>query len=247
MDATGGTNINEALLRALKSSGLAQTKLNVTSMIIFLTDGDPTEGVTDSDAITANVKKANSDGLVPIFSLAFGTGADFGLLKKISSQNSGFVRKIYEASDATLQLKGFFSEVASLLLTNVKFIYEGQVENVTESTVANYFQGSEVVVTGRVTDLLQGSVSATSANGSYLTVFNPNDERSIPCGFIKCDPVPNVPETDESSFSLEKIWAYLTIKQLLEKSESQDDPTLRRKALDLSLKVHTFNYVSYVN
>lgn len=181
-----------------------------------------------------------------IFSLAFGNDADFGLLKKISSQNDGFARKIYEASDATLQLKGFFAEVASPLLTNVKFVYEGTVDNVTDSTVRNYFKGSEVVVTGRVTDLVQGSVSGFSASGPYTERICPLIGCHPFCGFGVCGfptirppttPVPMISKTGVSTFSLEKIWAYLTIQQLLEKSEAQDDSTLRRKALDLSLKV----------
>ena len=44
------------------------------------------------------------------FSLAFGMKTDFGMLKTLSIQNYGFARKIYTASDASLQLEGNLSE-----------------------------------------------------------------------------------------------------------------------------------------
>jgi hypothetical protein len=40
------------------------------------------------------------------FSLAFGIKTDFNMLKTLSLQNYGFARKIYTASDASLQLEG---------------------------------------------------------------------------------------------------------------------------------------------
>ncbi len=61
-------------------------------------------GETNLDSILSNIRRGNSDGVVSVFSLAFGSGADYSFLTKVSAQNKGFARKIYEASDATLQL-----------------------------------------------------------------------------------------------------------------------------------------------
>ena len=58
-----------------------------------------------------------------VFSLAFGDGANYRFLKKLSLQNHGFARKIYESSDATLQLQSFYNEIANPLLANVTFTY----------------------------------------------------------------------------------------------------------------------------
>lgn len=63
-------------------------------------------GETNLDSILSNIRRGNSDGVVSVFSLAFGSGADYSFLTKVSAQNKGFARRIYEASDATLQLKG---------------------------------------------------------------------------------------------------------------------------------------------
>lgn len=58
-----------------------------------------------------------------MFSLAFGNGADYNFLRKLSLANSAFARNIYEASDAALQLRNFYKQVASPLLSNVTFNY----------------------------------------------------------------------------------------------------------------------------
>jgi len=59
----------------------------------------------------------------PIFSLGFGEGADIDFLKKLSLNNTGFARVIYEASDASLQLRNFYKEISSPILSNVTFKY----------------------------------------------------------------------------------------------------------------------------
>lgn len=59
----------------------------------------------------------------PIYSLGFGEGADIDFLKKLSLNNSGFARVIYEASDASLQLRNFYKEISSPVLSNVTFKY----------------------------------------------------------------------------------------------------------------------------
>lgn len=59
----------------------------------------------------------------PIFSLGFGEGADIDFLKKLSLNNTGFARVIYEASDASLQLRNFYKEISSPVLSNVTFKY----------------------------------------------------------------------------------------------------------------------------
>lgn len=139
-----GTNIHGALKTALLAAhvGLLNLAANNTDnksyiendgkvppepIIIFLTDGDATVGITKPTKILSTVKELN-DKSVAIFSLAFGEGADLAFLRRLSLANNGFARNIYEASDAALQLKNFYNEVASPLLANVSFNYlPGQV------------------------------------------------------------------------------------------------------------------------
>lgn len=48
-------------------------------------------------------------GAFPLYCLGFGFDVNFEFLEKMSLKNSGVARRIYEDSDADLQLKVFLS------------------------------------------------------------------------------------------------------------------------------------------
>ena len=93
LQAVGGTNIHGGLRKAL--SRVQSHKARAEDMIIFLTDGHATSGITAKDEILLDISSANAESNVPIFGLAFGRFADFDLLKVLALQNHGFSRKIY--------------------------------------------------------------------------------------------------------------------------------------------------------
>ena len=195
--------------------------------------------------ILESVRETNVER-IPIFSLAFGEGADYDLVKKLSAQNSGFARKIYEASDADKQISGFYKEISVTLLNNVNFTYlDAPVSNVTETKYPYYFNGSEVIIAGRmVTAELQGGlvlrseIEANSVEGVQILQTNaPIDES----GFSYMNNMTGIGDYEEIT---EKVWAYLTIKELLKKALATEDEDLKegynRKVLELSLRVNTY-------
>ena len=180
LEANGDTNINEALLLAVRTSGAVATSgqlpSDVQSLVIFLTDGQPTQGVTDKADIRQNIRTSNKAAgttTIPIYSIAFGRDADFGLVKAISEEAAGaFARQIYEGSDAALQLEDFYALIASPLLAQLKFVYLGENAEVNNQSlsvthVGNLFQGGEFVVAGQI-DQLSGSNK--NSGKSRLTV-----------------------------------------------------------------------------
>uniref|UniRef100_A0A7N6BW82 Inter-alpha-trypsin inhibitor heavy chain family member 6 n=1 Tax=Anabas testudineus TaxID=64144 RepID=A0A7N6BW82_ANATE len=248
-----GTNINAALLSAAQlinppSSG---SSINLSSrrvpLIIFLTDGEATIGVTAGDTILNNAKKTL--GAASLFGLAFGDDADFLLLKRLALDNRGVARMVYEDADAALQLKGFYDEVASPLLSDIQLSYlDDQAFDITRSVFPNYFQGSELVVAGRVkpgVKDLKVSMSATDSkqrvkleNDVLISHEKPNgSEDSADCS----DGLEGI-----SSF-VHRLWAYFTIKELLLAKLNSTDPAAQRllaeKATNLSLK---YNFVTPV-
>lgn len=124
-----GTNINDALKTALDCARDGAMSAAMSDgerpepIILFLTDGDPTVGLTVPSKITAGVSELNHKPRSSVFSLAFGEGADIKFLRKLSLANGGFARTIYEAADASLQLKNFYRQISSPLLANVSFQY----------------------------------------------------------------------------------------------------------------------------
>lgn len=99
-----GTNIFDALLESVNLLN-SRPSDSLTSMVIFLTDGEATVGEMNSDTIVTNISLASRQKVV-IHSLAFGNDADFKLVRRISNGNNGLARKVYEDSDADLQLTG---------------------------------------------------------------------------------------------------------------------------------------------
>ncbi|XP_041638868.1 inter-alpha-trypsin inhibitor heavy chain H3-like isoform X3 [Cheilinus undulatus] len=225
IQSRGATNINQAVLDGTSMLN-EHPREGSASILILLTDGDPTSGVTNLEVIQSNVREA-INGKFPLYCLGFGFDVKFEFLEKMSLQNNGVARRIYEDSDADLQLKGFYDEVATPLLTDVTMIYEGGV-NVTQTNFSQYYNGSEIVVAGQITDndieTFTPQVIAISRNTRVVfTETNPSVEST---GTV-------------SDSNIQRVWAYLTVKQLLEKELQLSGPekeSAKKEALELSLK-----------
>ncbi|KAG7463264.1 hypothetical protein JOB18_023531 [Solea senegalensis] len=251
--AEGWTNINAALLSAAQlinppspGSPNHQSSRRVP-LVIFLTDGEATIGVTAGDTILSNAKQAL--GAASLFGLAFGDDADFLLLRRLALDNRGVARMVYEDADAALQLKGFYDEVASPLLSDIQLSYlDDQAFDVTHSLFPNYFQGSELVVAGRVKPGVKDFKVSLSATDSKQRVKLDNDVWISHAEGNDSAVSPNCSGVLEgiSSF-VHRLWAYYTIKELLLAKLNTTDPATQRlltdKATNLSLK---YNFVTPV-
>lgn len=246
-----GTNINAALLSAaqlvnpppLDSRG--QQSSRRVPLVIFLTDGEATIGVTAGDTILSNARKAL--GSASLFGLAFGDDADFLLLRRLALDNRGVARMVYEEADAALQLKGFYDEVASPLLSDIQLSYlDEQAFDITVSLFPNYFQGSELVVAGRVKPGVKDLKVSLFATDSKQRVKLENDVLVSEAERNESTALPNCSASPEgvSSF-VHRLWAYYTIKELLLAKLNTTDLSAQRllaeKATNLSIK---YNFVT---
>eukprot|EP00064_Thunnus_orientalis_P002560 superscaffoldBa00000193_g2567 len=221
----GSTNINKAVLEGARMLN-AQPREGSASILILLTDGDPTSGVTDPKTIQSNVRKAIAKKF-PLYCLGFGFDVNFEFLEKMSLQNSGVARRIYQDSDAALQLKGFYEEVATPLLTDVTMIYIGGT-NLTQTNFSQYYNGSEIVVAGQITDNdIDSFVPQVVAISSKRRVtFADTNATMESTGTV-------------SDSHIQRVWAYLTVKQLLDQELLLSGPEkekVKTDALELSLK-----------
>ncbi|XP_048518408.1 inter-alpha-trypsin inhibitor heavy chain H4 isoform X3 [Dendroctonus ponderosae] len=218
LDANGGTDIQSALKIGLNIETSNAIKIH-QPIIVFLTDGEPTVGESNTERIVSSITALNTLK-VPIFSLSFGDGADREFLKKLSLKNQGFSRHIYEAADAYIQLQDFYKQISSPLLSNVTFRYTDQASNVTKSNFPILFGGGELFTTGILRDdsdpsIVPPAVEAWGVNG----------------------PIQLQPKVFQVSGNLERLWAYLTVRQLLEQREVAEDKTgPTQEALRLALK-----------
>ncbi|XP_030230357.1 inter-alpha-trypsin inhibitor heavy chain H3 isoform X25 [Gadus morhua] len=221
----GSTDINSALLDGAKMLN-QNPRDGSASILILLTDGDPTTGERNPVIIQKNVMRAINKKF-PLYCLGFGHDVNFEFLEKMSLENSGVARRIYDDTDADLQLKGFYAEVATPLLTNVMLIYEGGA-NLTQTNFSHYYNGSEIVVAGQITDnnIETFSPRVVAISGNKHVEFSETNSSTVMTASL-------------SESNTRRLWAYLTVKQLLDKElqlDGEEKERAKQEVLELSLK-----------
>ncbi|XP_046952140.1 inter-alpha-trypsin inhibitor heavy chain H3 isoform X8 [Lynx rufus] len=178
IDDQGMTNINDGLLRGISMLNKAREEHSVpersTSIVIMLTDGDPNVGESRPEKIQENVRNAIG-GKFPLYNLGFGNNLNYNFLESMALENHGLARRIYEDSDANLQLQA---------INDLTFTEEVDMKEMEKALKEQDY-----------------------IFGNYI----------------------------------ERLWAYLTIEQLLEKRKNahgEEKENLTAQALDLSLKYH---------
>nr|XP_019942174.1 PREDICTED: inter-alpha-trypsin inhibitor heavy chain H3 [Paralichthys olivaceus] len=235
---SGMTDINGAVLRAVnmlvKDRREKRLSERSSDMIILLTDGMPNSGETNLEQIQKNMLSAIG-GKMSLFCLGFGDDVDYSFLDVMGKQNKGMARRIYEASDAAVQLQGFYDEVSSPLLMEVDLRYpDNAVDLLTTNHFSQLFNGSEIVVAGRLTD--------NNLDNFMVEVFGEGLERNYEAQGQASAQNWNVVYPDEEYIFgdfTERLWAYLTIQQLLDKSKTgtpEEKVNATARALDLSLQ-----------
>uniref|UniRef100_A0AAV2M5Z1 Uncharacterized protein n=1 Tax=Knipowitschia caucasica TaxID=637954 RepID=A0AAV2M5Z1_KNICA len=104
----GSTDVNSALQEAVKMLKNGHRKNTIpersTDMIILLTDGNPNSGESSIPVIQKNIQAAIA-GNMSLFCLGFGNDVDYSFLDVMARENLGLARRIFEGSDAGLQVQ----------------------------------------------------------------------------------------------------------------------------------------------
>ena len=195
--ARGGTNINDALLVALKSKRTSKRP----HILVFITDGEPTVGEIDLPDIIDNVERGNRDK-TRIF--VFGVGEDINthLLDKISSRNHGVSEYIKPTENIDNIVSNFFKKIQSPVLSDLKFhISKIKIKELFPKEPPDLFAGSQITILGRY----RGSGGSTI----LLTGFVNNKK-------VVFEYPVNFPENDTKNDFLPRIWASRKIAYLLD-------------------------------
>ncbi|XP_047430658.1 inter-alpha-trypsin inhibitor heavy chain H5 [Mugil cephalus] len=265
---TGGTNIDGAIQTgsSLLQDYLSQSdgRQNSVSLIIFLTDGRPTIGEVQSTTILGNTRSAVQEKFC-IFTIGIGNDVDYRLLERMALENCGMMRRINEEADASSMLKGFYDEIGTPLLSDIRINYtEDSVQYVTQHLFTNYFNGSEIVIAGKLTN--------QSAESLHVQVTASNNEKSIileddvPLRHLEIETEKHVKEAKAAMAAagktpgsgatqglgtglgsiaedfVERVWGFLSVKEGLrsrlrsQTSKEREDHT--QQATNLSLNYH---------
>uniref|UniRef100_A0A671N265 Inter-alpha-trypsin inhibitor heavy chain 5 n=1 Tax=Sinocyclocheilus anshuiensis TaxID=1608454 RepID=A0A671N265_9TELE len=245
---TGGTDINGGIQTgsALLSDYLSskeESHHNSVSLIIFLTDGRPTVG---SPVIIGNTKAAVQEKFC-LFTIGMGDDVDYRLLERMSLENCGTMRRIPEDADASGMLKGFYDEIGTPLLSDIRVEYsEDAVEYITQNLFTNYFNGSELVVAGKLTNRSSDSlhVQVTASNSERSIVLEKDvsiheREQETERRLAEVEAGPN------TNGYVERLWGYLSVKDglkgRLRSQTSAEWENYMQHATNLSL---TYNFLT---
>lgn len=194
LSARGGTAIQEALEASLTALGKKEENGGRLKMILFATDGLPTIGERDPEAILRGMAKKNTED-VRIF--VFGEGFDVNtkLLDFLAIGHRGEADYILPEEKIEERIGKFFDRVGSPLMTDVQVSYEGlETKDVFPRRIPDVYKGEQVILYGRYnghgtkTVKLSGMVKGERKTFEYKLDF------------------PEISQDDKASF-VPRLWA----------------------------------------
>lgn len=197
IEDSGGTNINEALLQAVKMMPAGDRP----NYILFLTDGQPTVGITAAPDILRNVGQANT---LKSRLFVFGLGDDVNteLLDKLSTENRGVSVYVGENEDLEVAISSYYEKISSPLLADLSLGFKGiEVSNVYPQTLPDLFKGSQLVLIGKYKGSGPATVTLSGNVGRDKKTFVLENQKLM---------------RDAAAGFLPRLWATRRIGYLLE-------------------------------
>jgi Ca-activated chloride channel family protein len=118
--ALGMTNIGAAMETALNHSYRSEASNNC----IFLTDGYPTVGITQTDSIIAYVQRKNTHA-VRLFTFGIGDNISHALLTTLAKENHGYATFITSDDSIALLVENQFKRIAKPVLKDLAINFGG--------------------------------------------------------------------------------------------------------------------------
>ena len=202
LEATGGTNIQEALLTALKSRPKDKQE-GRPYLIVFLTDGKPTVGETNPDAIVKAVTGQNKEGgAARVFAFGVDNEVNTVLLDKLSGENGGVSEYVTPREDIEVKVSNFFTKVSDPILTALELNYGTvKVSQQYPSALPDLFAGSQLTIIGRYKDAGKTSLVLSGRMGEDKKTY----EYEV-----------DFPEQSESGDFLPRLWAIRRVGYLMD-------------------------------
>lgn len=146
IEARGGTNIEDALLRALAAAPPAASSVPI---VVFLTDGEPTVGTTDKDKLLALARDKNGHRM-RVFVFGVGNQVNAKLLDQLADDNGG--ARDYVREDENLEVKtgDLLTKLSHPVLTDVVLKLDGiETSDAFPKRMPDLFKSSQLIAVGR--------------------------------------------------------------------------------------------------
>ena len=215
--ADGGTNIDGALRDAI---GAVSGDRERARYVVLITDGIPTDGEENIDAIVANARNRNERG-ARIFTFGIGSDVNTVLLDRLADEGAGDALYIRNAGAVQATVERFFEQLEAPVLGNPRLDLEVfGASDPYPATLPDVFAGGTVTVAMRYEAPGDGEITLVGAAAGQPTASV--HEASLPELAIDSPYVPG-------------IWAARRIGNLLEEVKlGDDDPQLVEEALALA-------------
>jgi len=202
VEDAGGTNTNDALVAALARMRGGERP----GYVLFLTDGLPTSGTTDTRDILRNLKEANGRRS-RVFVFGVGYDVNTELLDRIAADHRGTSVYVGPNEDLEVSLSAFYEKIASPVLSDLAVEISGiETSRVYPRALPDLFKGSQIVLVGAYTGAGPVSVVLTGRTGAEVRRFS-LDRRALGSG--------------EQAAFLPRLWATRRIGYLLEEYRLQ--------------------------
>lgn len=229
----GGTNINQALLSSMQQF----TANNRPKILVFMTDGLPTVGVTNIQRIEENARQARVPG-VRLFTFGVGYDVNTALLDKLAAENGGVADYIEPKEDLEVKISNFFAKINYPVLTDLKLDMAGlQTDLVYPRSLPDLFKGTQLTLIGRYKnpidlDYLRLTLTGTSGGKTRTVYFNNL----------------RFPLREERNDFLPRLWATRRVGWLMEQVRANgENKELRDEIVDLGTRYGIVTpYTSYL-
>jgi len=147
--ADGNTDLQAALQAGLEILAGSQPR-DATRLLVFLTDGLPTAGITDETLIAELVTQTNARIEARLHVFGVGYDVNTHLLDRLAADNGGSVTYVQPDESLEAVLSGFYTRIAAPVLTDVALEFEGlEVSDLYPARIPDMFAGSSLLLTGR--------------------------------------------------------------------------------------------------
>jgi Ca-activated chloride channel family protein len=165
LSAMGSTDINRALLEVA-----AMADKNKPTYVIFLTDGLPTQGETDTQKILDNLNAAAPKNM-RLFTFGVGFDVDTILLDSLAQEHHGTSTYVLPSDRLDEILSTFYAKISTPVLTNLSLDF-GDIStyDIYPQPLPDLFLGSQIIAVGRYHDSGNATVTLTGdVNGKQQT------------------------------------------------------------------------------
>jgi Ca-activated chloride channel homolog len=185
LQSTGGTAIDAALSAALE---MRSNDTGRTFNVVFFTDGQPTVGETNPDAILKNVTAKRTDN-TRIFTFGVGDDVNAVLLDRLADQTRAVSTYVRPEEDIEVKVSALYDKISHPVLTDLKLTTGSGVKlaEMYPNQLPDLFHGGQLVVLGRYSGhgaaavTLSGKVGDAGREFVYETSFpeKTGDERTF--------------------------------------------------------------------